>query len=277
MRFFKNIAYNGLRKFLEPRYGKRKYQPFFEALYRMSLIGMNIGGGTNVADSGELNVLHYIKSRLLSSKQPNGWVIFDVGANIGDYSLLLTEVFRDQAQIYSFEPSVKTYRKLSENTAGKVKGSLHNFGFGDTPSRTTLYSDTDASGLASVYKRKLDHFNIDMNRTEEIEIRTLESFCAENDIKQIQFLKIDVEGHEKKVLDGAKQMIDLGRIDFIQFEFGGTDIDSRTFFRDFYYLLNDRYNIYRIVKDGIYPIQHYGELYESFLPTNFLAERRDFL
>src|ERR1700722_17544864 len=157
MRFLKNAVYTGLRKFLEPRYGKKKYQPFFETLYRMSLIGMNIGGGTNVADSGELNVLHYIKSRLSTSKRPNGCVIFDVGANIGDYSLLLAEVFRDQAQIYSFEPSVKTYKKLSENTVGKVKGSLHNFGFGDAPSRATLYSDIDASGLASVYKRKLEH------------------------------------------------------------------------------------------------------------------------
>jgi hypothetical protein len=72
-------------------------------------------------------------------------------------------------------------------------------------------------------------------------------------------------------------MIDGGKIDFIQFEFGGTDIDSRTFFRDFYFLLNDKYRIYRIVKDGVYPIRDYGESYESFLPTNFLAERRQFL
>jgi FkbM family methyltransferase len=276
MQLFKRIIYKSLRTFLEPRYGKKEYQPLFETLYKMSLTGMNIGGGTNVADSGELNVLHYIKSRLESSKQANGWLIFDVGANIGDYSLLLSEVFGAKAEIYSFEPSLKTFKKLKASTDGKVKGSLFNFGFGDQPSQTTLYSNTDESGLASVYKRRLDHFNIDMSQTEEIEIRTLDSFCEEKNITHIQFLKLDVEGHEKKVLEGAKKMTGGGKIDFIQFEFGGTNIDSRTFFQDFYYLLNDQYQIYRIVKDGIYPVRGYGELYESFLPTNYVAERRTF-
>jgi FkbM family methyltransferase len=264
-----------LRKLLTPLYGKEKYQPLFETLYGMSLTGMNIGGGTNVSDSGELNVLHYIKGRIGTRDQTNPGIFFDVGANVGDYSLLLHEVFGDGAQIHSFEPSAKTYERLVHNLEGKVNGFRHNFGLGDIDIRTTLYTNAEGSGLASVYKRKLDHFNIDMNLVEEIEIRSLDSFCRDHKISNILFLKLDVEGHEKKVLDGAKEMIDDGKIDFIQFEFGGTDIDSRTFFRDFYYLLNDRYKIYRIVKDGIYPVQRYGEVYESFLPTNYLAERRD--
>jgi FkbM family methyltransferase len=272
-----------LRKFLTPLYGKKKYQPLFESLYRMSLTGMNIGGGTNVADSGELNVLHYIRSKSDTHPGQRGatgptdgprTVIFDVGANIGDYSLLLHEVFGDAAEIHSFEPSEKTYAELVRNLDGKVKGTRHHFGLGDRENRTSLYSNADGSGLASVYKRKLDHFNIDMNQVEEIEIRTLDGFCKDRGIDHILFLKLDVEGHEKKVLEGAGQMLAAGKIDFIQFEFGGTNIDSRTFFQDFYYILHDHYNIYRIVKDGIYPVQGYGEVYESFLPTNYLAERK---
>jgi FkbM family methyltransferase len=260
-----------LRKFLTPLYGKKKYQPLFESLYRMSLTGMNIGGGTNVADSGELNVLHYIRSKMGNGVRA---VIFDVGANIGDYSLLLHEVFGDAVEIHSFEPSEKTYAELVRNLDGKVKGTRHHFGLGDRENRTSLYSNADGSGLASVYKRKLDHFNIDMNQVEEVEIRTLDGFCKDRGIDHILFLKLDVEGHEKKVLEGAGRMLAAGKIDFIQFEFGGTNIDSRTFFQDFYYILHDHYNIYRIVKDGIYPVQGYGEVYESFLPTNYLAERK---
>ncbi len=69
-------------------------------------------------------------------------------------------------------------------------------------------------------------------------------------------------------------MLGSGAVDFIQFEFGGCNIDSRTYFQDFYYLLNDRYKISRILKDGLYPISRYKEMYEAFTTTNYLAEKK---
>lgn len=272
------MIYRILAKFLAPRYGKKRYQPFFEALYKLSLSGMNIGGGAHVEDSGELNALLYIKEKLASSGAAGtDYVLFDVGANIGNYSLLLREVFGPAAELHSFEPSGKTYKKLTANLAGKARSSQHNFGLGDKEDRTTLYTDHDESGLASVYKRKLDHYQIDMNQSEDIVLQTLDSFCREKKIEHIHFLKIDVEGHEKKVLEGSKEMMQSGNIDFIQFEFGGTSIDARSYFQDYFYLLNDKYQIFRIVKDGVYPISNYAEIYELFLPTNFLAQRRSFI
>ncbi len=67
-------------------------------------------------------------------------------------------------------------------------------------------------------------------------------------------------------------MLNERKIRFIQFEFGGTDIDSRVFFQDFYYLLKDNYSLYRIVKDGLVKIDGYKEKYEIFDTINFLAE-----
>jgi FkbM family methyltransferase len=270
------MIYQIISKFLTPRLGKQKYQFFFEALYKMSLAGMNIGGGAHVADSGELNALHYIRRRLEATSGPTDLVLFDVGANIGDYTLLLKEVFGAKASVHSFEPSKKTYSTLVANLANQPNCHQHNFGLGDKDDRTILYTDHDESGLASVYKRKLDHYNIDMNKSEEVVLKPLDSFCAAHGISHINFLKIDVEGHEKNVLQGAKQMMHAGKIDFIQFEFGGTSIDARTYFQDYYYLLNDRYEIHRIVKDGVFRITGYSESYELFQPTNFLAIRKDF-
>src|SRR6267378_2116436 len=106
------MIYLILSKLLTPRLGKQKHQIFFEALYKMSLAGMNIGGGAHVADSGELNALHYIRRRLEAPNKPTDLVLVDVGANIGDYSLLLKEVFGAKAIVHSFEPSGKTYSKL---------------------------------------------------------------------------------------------------------------------------------------------------------------------
>jgi FkbM family methyltransferase len=267
------MIYTFLEKFLVPKYGKKRYQFFFETLYKMSLSGMNIGGGAHVADSGEQNALEYIKGELALPAEKN-YILFDVGANIGDYSALLKTVFGVKAIVHSFEPSRKTFSKLSANFAGKPDFHQHNFALGDRTDKTVLYTDHDESGLASVYKRQLDHYGIDMNQSEEILIKTLDSFCQENQVDHIHFLKLDVEGHEKKVLEGGRRMLDEDRVDFIQFEFGGTSLDAKSYFRDYFYLLSDKYEIYRIVRDGVHPIPNYTEFYELFLPTNFLARRK---
>lgn len=260
-----------IKKIIFPLLGKKKFQPFFEWLNLFSLIGMNISVGADPKDSGEKNALTYINNHYI---RLNNIIIFDVGANIGHYTTLIKSIFGEKASIHSFEPSKNTFDKLSSNLENKTKIDLHNFGFGNENKNLLLYSNSDESGLASIYKRRLDHFNVEMTPREQIEIKTVDDFCDDFKIDHVHFLKIDVEGHELKVLEGASRMIKSNAIDFIQFEFGGTDIDSRTFFQDFFYLLKDKYDIYRIVKDGLYLIGQYKETYEVFLATNYLAKRK---
>jgi hypothetical protein len=108
-----------------------------------------------------------------------------------------------------------------------------------------------------------------------VELRTLDDFCAERGIGRIDLLKIDVEGHELRVLEGARGLLEADAIGFIQFEFNATNIDSRSFFRDFYELLSPRYRLSRIVRDGLYPIGAYSPRHELFVgPVNYLAEHR---
>ena len=260
-----------IKKLIFPIFGKKKFQKIFEDLNKLSLIGMNIGSGSDLRYSGEKFALGYIND---SFKSLDEVILFDVGANVGNYSMALKEVFGEKSMIYSFEPSRKTFERLQSNIGGKTRINLYNLGFGDKNAKTLLFSNSDESGLASVYKRRLDHFNINMNKSEEVEIKTLDFFCEEHKIGHIHFLKLDIEGHEKKALDGSSKMLESGAIDFIQFEFGGCNIDSRTYFQDFYYLLKDNYKIYRIVKDGLYQIKQYKEMYEAFTATNYLAEKK---
>ncbi len=128
----------------------------------------------------------------------------------------------------------------------------NNFGFSDTESRQLLFTNIDGSGLASIYQRNLNHFGISMDKSEEIKLTTIDDYCKRNNIDRIHFLKLDIEGHELKALKGASQMISRKKIDVIQFEFGGCNIDSRTYFQDFFYLLKDNYQIFRILKDGLF-------------------------
>ncbi len=82
--------------------------------------------------------------------------------------------------------------------------------------------------------------------------------------------KIDVEGHELKVLEGVGSLIN--KIKVIQFEFGGCNIDTKTYFRDFWYFFKERnFDIYRITPLGPMKITQYKECYERFETTNYFC------
>jgi hypothetical protein len=84
---------------------------------------------------------------------------------------------------------------------------------------------------------------------------------------------MDVEGHELDVLQGAE--LALSNIEIIQFEFGGCNIDTRTFLQDFWYLLSERgYELFRLTPRGIKKITKYTENDEVFSTTNFVAVRK---
>ncbi len=66
-----------------------------------------------------------------------------------------------------------------------------------------------------------------------VKLSTLDSYCKNKNITQIDFLKMDIEGNEYKALLGACEMIENGAINSIQIEFGGCNVDSRTYFKDY--------------------------------------------
>jgi hypothetical protein len=100
---------------------------------------------------------------------------------------------------------------------------------------------------------------------------TVDRYCTENEVAGIDLLKLDVEGHELDVLDGAAGMLSERRIRLIAFEFGGTNIDSRIFFREIYNRLREAdMPVGRITPSRyVFPIPAYREAYERFLATNF--------
>jgi len=253
-------------------YSLSKGQCHFERMYSDALAGMNMSGGGDYNSSGEKWIIESIAGKY---KNRDCVTVFDVGANKGHYSELLNKIMGSKAEIFAFEPSKNTFDIMKANISGIENIKSYNFGFSDKNTILTLYTNENGSGLASVYKRKLEHYGIDMNMAEEVEMKTIDSFCEENNIKKIDFLKLDVEGNELKVLEGAKRIMESGNVEHIQFEFGGCNIDSRTYFKDFYSLLNERYKIYRILKKGLFHIEKYKETYECFIITNYLAVKRE--
>jgi FkbM family methyltransferase len=259
-----------LKEIIKKIIGKIKYQPLFEKLYRIGLKGMNYGSGDYMETSGELNAITFC----LINKKDN--VVFDVGANIGKYtSTVHGHLGSKITAIHAFEPSRRTYSQFLENTKSISNLHANQLALSSQNGSLTLYSDMDSSGLASVYDRDLSFINKSLHQTENITTQKLDSYCEEHTIHVIDFLKMDVEGHELDVLKGSERMIKERNIKAIQFEFGGCNIDSRTYFKDFFTYLNPHYNLYRIVKDGIVPIDKYREDLEIFMTINYLAILRN--
>jgi hypothetical protein len=76
------------------------------------------------------------------------------------------------------------------------------------------------------------------------------------------------------VLRGGQRLLEADAIRLIQFEFGGCAVDARIYLRDLYQLLNGRYRLYRMLRDGLAPLAAYSERDEVFVTTNFLAISR---
>jgi len=203
-------------------------------------------------------------------------VFFDIGANVGNYSLELRKNFKN-AVIFSFEPVKSTFEKLCVNTS-KSNINSNNIGFSDKKGTGTLFNiagSTDTE-IASVYKEVFSEiFKIDSEIAPiEFKMDTIDGFCVSNHIEIIDFLKIDVEGHELAVLRGAKEMLENARIRFIQFEFNSHNVYSRVFLRDFYVLLSG-FEFYRIVQNGIDKLGPYNTANEIFVQQNILAVKQD--
>ncbi|MDJ1502647.1 FkbM family methyltransferase [Xanthocytophaga agilis] len=266
----KKILISLIDLILNPIYGKKQFQSFFGLLYSISIKGFNLRH-RSIDDNGEewlIKKLHKYFTKYHSKP-----LIFDIGANEGQYAQSLIQNFGEKMELKSFEPLPETFQKLSRRLSSYPYISLYPFGLGDSPEVLTFFTSSQDSTLNSLYSKRDDIVNRYDGQT-QIEIKCLNEFCSSEAISHIHLMKIDVEGNELAVLKGGKELLASQQIDFIQFEFGSRNIDSRTYFEDFFNLLNDNYTLFRIMRDGLYPMSTYNYDYEIFAIGNYLAISR---
>jgi FkbM family methyltransferase len=201
-------------------------------------------------------------------------VAVDAGSNLGDWTAgLLTNL--PTSTVVAFEPSKIAFAKLQARFLGDSRVTPVNIALGNENMSSVLYADESGSGLGSLTKRRVNHFNIEFTHQEPIDVQTLDSWLSNNKLKHLpNILKMDVEGHELDLLHGATEVLENLRI--IQFEFGGSNIDTRTFFQDFWYFFLARgFEIYRLTPSKPLLITSYSERDESFRATNYIAVRKN--
>jgi|688.fasta_scaffold201562_2 FkbM family methyltransferase len=223
---------------------------------------VNYSKGIGYVPSLETEVMYLVNN---NSKE---FVLFDIGANIGDYSIMVSRKY-PRSRIYSFEPSKYTYKLLTDNVDQETRIKPFNLAFGEDNTKMKLYSNLEGSGMASFYQRDLEYASINFNQSEIVDVVTLDNWVNLNNIIP-DYIKIDVEGSELSVLTGGINT--LRHVKAVQFEFGGTAIDARKYFRDYWNLFKEMdFSIYRYTPGGPMQITQYSEKEERFEYMNYVA------
>lgn len=248
------------------RYFKRNTRtPFFKALagFGRAMNRLYENRNYDLYSNGELTILKKIATL-------NPSVIIDGGANTGKYSLLVNE-FNPQTKIYAFEPVKNTYEKLKKNTAHLTT---------IIPIEKGLYKDNCIKEInlfsSDTHSSIYDNLDLNYESTErqQIELIKGDDFLANHQIKEVDFLKIDVEGSEYDAILGFGNHIENGKIKMIQFEYGYINISTKKLLVDFYHYFESKGYVLGKIFPKTVEFRKYDVKHEDFLGPNFIAVKK---
>lgn len=164
--------------------------------YKLDLSSFN-----NWAIFWEIEVELEAKRKLFSLLK-EGDNFIDIGAHVGQITLEAARIVGKNGKVFSFEPHPKTFAQFEHNIALNNFNNITacNFGLGDE--------------VGEFYVEVIDENNAGMNRITKdnksnisVEVKILDDYLLNTDIKKVDFIKVDVEGFEYKVLKGAENTL----------------------------------------------------------------------
>lgn len=244
----------------------------------------------NVDNFNYDSVAHEQKEQLLVKKLvKKAMTVFDVGANVGDYSILLSQLVGYFGQVYSFEPTSSSFSKLQQRIEDynlsniqavqkAVFSETKDLEFHEFPERYSVWNSLGKPLMVDPYGNYSDH--VPIVNTATVSGISLDDFCEQQGITRIDFLKIDVEGAESEVIQGAKQLLSNRSINFIQFEISQKMLEGlQKQAKEVFDLLNNcGYECHRInnigeIGEEVTDSHSFYENYIAFprLPVNFFT------
>lgn len=236
------------------------------ARYFLHTIG--IGYAIEVYDSGEIRLLRHLFSN------DEKFTMFDIGGNVGTYSMHVCENF-ENATVHVFEPSEAHFSELKSKLAEYGdRCLLNNFGLSSSNEELTLYKDHEITGSATLVDRSKESFS---QIQERVKLVAIDDYIRNMDINKIDYIKIDVEGWEYKILAGLRKQLEGQMIKYVQFEVTRNTLKINKTIPDFFMLLEQYgYTINIIRPTGrIVPAIVDDDLSNIYMGTNYLAVKRD--
>ena len=155
--------------------------------------------------------------------------LFDVGGNVGDYSIMLRKYF-PEAHIHTFEIVPDNAELIRNNLRGMSGIQINEIGLSNVNGNIRI----KYFGKGSALNTQHDYPHKGPSEWIECPVQRGDDYLAENNIKAIDFLKIDTEGSENTVLEGFEQAFKNGAIRVVQFEYGYVNILAKYLLIDFY-------------------------------------------
>ena len=149
------------------------------------------------------NVYEKSESKFIKSICFNGMKALDIGANIGYYSTLISQVAGENGLILALEPDPESYKYLDKTiNSFKIKNVLpFPFAASDIKQKLPLFISKDNRGDNRLYQ------NDQLREEIEVDCLTIDELLEVNNLKTLDFIKIDVQGYEPKVFKGMKKVI----------------------------------------------------------------------
>ncbi len=221
----------------------------------------------NPSDNGEGFFLETYINKSISRP-----VIFDVGANLGEYTAMVLEVLSKKNitdyELHLFEPQAICLEKLHARFDDNKNIRINPFGLSDANGEAEIHFDFSGSSSASMYDRK----EVQLNQKTTIQLRRLDSYIADNNIDRIDLLKIDTEGNEKRVLTGGGELLKPDMVKAVQFEYGGTYLDAGITLAEIaQMMINKNYRVGKLEATEIAFQDHLGNFKEDYRYSNYVA------
>lgn len=175
-------------------------------------------------------------------------IVFDVGANVGQSCILYSQKFKS-SNIYSIEPVLSTFNQLKVNTKNISRANCINVALGNFKGELEIELQEKSTLNSLSESRKSDY--LPNKVLEKIKVETLDNIIIDKGINEIDFLKIDTEGYEMEVLEGARDTIENGKVKFLLLELGIKEHERTTpYIKIHDYLTNSGYDVIGFYKQS---------------------------
>jgi FkbM family methyltransferase len=192
----------------------------------------------------------------------------DVGANVGEW---LAEIVRAKGatpfSAIAFEPSKTAFQRLRQRFNGDSRIDAVDRAVGDTIGSTQFFEEQYAGKGSTI----VSQFTRTPGSVRSVDVTTLDGEIARRNWEHVDFLKIDAEGYDLRVLKGASALLSQRRIGVVQFEYNRSwQLAGDTLFGALSLLRSCGYDVYVLKRDGLYTLNY--TLYEEYFEySNFVA------
>lgn len=251
-------------------FGRRSAARFGQSLSNWARLDVPNKPGRN----GELLVQRQALERTAATNP----VFFDVGANVGEWTVSLLRAFREskapRITIHAFEPCAGTRQTLSEAMRRN-----------DPDGVVTIVplAMSNASGLRSFYvigagAGRNSLYPNEGKTVEQVEATTLDEYAARANVERIAFVKVDTEGHDMSVIEGARGLLTNRRIGVLQFEYNHMWVSARHYLKDVFDFAGALgYAVGKITPLGVERYSKWHQELETFREANYILATEESL